>query len=328
MVFDVPAESGGALTILKQYYKKAIQDIDHEWIFVVSTPYLVETDNVKIINFPWVKKSWLHRLYFDFFIANKLVRKYQVDEILSLQNLIIPFVKTKQTIYLHQSLPFSNIRFGITENFKFWIYQNLIGKMIINSIKKADKVIVQTKWIMEAALEKTKTNKGKFIHEQPELNVMVKKMYDPSNNTENTFFYPASAAIYKNHEIIVKVCMKLKKNNIENYKVIFTLNGDENKYIKKIKKTVVENKLPIEFIGLIDIDSVYQYYSKSILLFPSYIETFGLPLLEAKKHNAPIITSETPFSHEILDDYDKVKFFNPFNVEELYNSIKIMLSYN
>ena len=50
MVFDVPAEYGGALTILNQYYNTAIKDKENEWIFVVSTPKLKETDNIKILN--------------------------------------------------------------------------------------------------------------------------------------------------------------------------------------------------------------------------------------------------------------------------------------
>jgi len=28
-----------------------------------------------------------------------------------------------------------------------------------------------------------------------------------------------------------------------------------------------------------------------------------------------------PFAHEILDDYDKVLFFDPFNSEELYEAM-------
>lgn len=322
MVFDVPAESGGALTILKQYYQRAVEDKENDWIFIVSTPYLRDTNNVKIKRYPWVKKSWIHRLYFDNFVANKLVKKYQVDEVLSLQNIVVPKIKIKQTIYLHQSLPFIEKRYSITENFKFWIYQNIIGRMIFNSIKKADKVIVQTNWIMKAAIEKTKINKEKFIHEQPELNITVKKTYNPSSNKQSNFFYPASAAIYKNHEIILKACMELKKRNIENYKVIFTLNGDENKHIKRIKKTVVEKNLPIEFIGLINMESVYDYYTKSILIFPSYIETFGLPMLEARIHKSPILASDCAFSHEILDEYDKVEFFDPFDNKDLFVKMK------
>jgi glycosyltransferase involved in cell wall biosynthesis len=88
---------------------------------------------------------------------------------------------------------------------------------------------------------------------------------------------------------------------------------------------VQEKNLPIAFIGKITLDEVYDYYSKSILIFPSYIETFGLPMLEAKMHGSPILASDCAFSHEILDGYDRAKFFNPFKVEELAYEIETTL---
>lgn len=321
MVFDVPAESGGALTILKQYYDIAVEDNRNEWIFVISTPNLSERKNVRVLKFPWIKKSWLHRLYFDIFVAHKLVKQYEVDEVLSLQNIIIPYTKVNQTLYLHQPLPFIKKKYRITENAKFWVYQNIISKMIYMSIKKADKVIVQTKWMMDAAIEKTRVKKDKFILEQPKLSNKVKQLYNPKDKFKKLFFYPASGFIYKNHEVIVNAAKILMQKGISNFRIIFTLDGNENNHIKKQKEVVDKNKLPIDYIGNIDIEKVYEYYSKAILIFPSYIETFGLPLLEAKMHHTPILASDCDFSHEILDDYDKVEFFDPFNCNVL--SIKM-----
>lgn len=318
MVFDVPAESGGALTILNQYYDAAIKDKENEWIFVVSTPELKETENVKVLNYPWIKKSWFHRLYFDNLVSNKIVDKYKVDEIFSLQNVVVPKVKVKQTLYLHQPLPFVEKRYGLTEDFKFWLYQNVISKMIFKSIREADKVIVQTKWIRDAAIKKANVKKEKFILKQPELNISVKKLYTPDENSKSLFFYPASGLIYKNHEVIVNACKLLKDKGITNYKVIFTLKGDENKHIKMLKQIVLDEKLPIDFIDSVGIETVYEYYSKSILIFPSYIETFGLPILEAKMHESPILASDCAFSHEILDEYKKADFFDPFDSDELF----------
>lgn len=317
MVFDVPAETGGALTILNQYYCSAIKDKENDWIFIVSTPNLEEADNVKVLNYPWIKKSWLHRLFFDYFIAKRIIENYKIDEVLSLQNTTIPRIKLKQTLYLHQPLPFIEKRYGLTENLKFWLYQNVISKMIFKSIRKADKVIVQTKWIRDAAIKMANEEKEKFILKQPELNISVNRLYTSDENSENLFFYPASGLIYKNHEVIVNACKKLKEKGIKNYKVLFTLKGDENKHIRMLKRIVVDERLPIDFIGSIDIEAVYDYYSKSILIFPSYIETFGLPLLEARKHESPILASNCAFSHEVLEGYDRVKFFNPFESREL-----------
>lgn len=326
MVFNVPAEEGGSLTILNQYYQAAVKDKNNEWIFVVSLPELAETDNVKVLKYPWIKKSWFHRLYFDKFIACKLVSKYKVDEVLSLQNIIIPNINVKQSLYVHQSLPFVEKRYGLFENFIFWVYQNIIGRMIIKSIKKADKVIVQTKWLMNVAAKKANIDTNKFIIEQPKMNITVKKYYESNNNPNNLFFYPASAYVYKNHEIILNTCKLLVDRGIDNFSIIFTLSGDENSHANKIKNIAVKDNLPIIFAGQMYIDSVYEYYSKSILIFPSYIETYGLPLLEAKIHNTPILASDCPFSHEILDDYNKVQFFDPHNENELLNLMLELLT--
>lgn len=322
MIFDVPAESGGALTILNQYYDAAIKDKKYEWIFVVSTPKLKEADNVRVLNYPWIKKSWFHRVYFDKFIAIKILDKYKVDKILSLQNVVVPKTKVKQTLYLHQSLPFVNKRYRINENFKFWLYQNVISKMVFKSILKADKVIVQTKWMRDAAVKKTNVSIDKFIIEQPKAVVNVKRYYQQNLINENLFFYPASSAEYKNHSIIIEASRILKKDKIKNYKVILTLNGSENNNIKKLYKIILKEDLPIDLIGSIDLETVYDYYSRSTLIFPSFIETLGLPLLEAKIHYSPILASDCAFSHEILDGYEKVQFFNPFNPLELAELLK------
>lgn len=325
MVFDVPAESGGALTILNQYYDAAIKDEENEWIFVVSTPDLKETKNVKVFNYPWIKKSWFHRLYFDKSIAHKLVEKNEVDEILSLQNVTIPKVKVKQTLYLHQPLPFVEKRYSVSENFKFWVYQNIISKMIFKSIKEADKVIVQTKWIMNSAIDKANVAKEKFVLKQPELNIEIKKNYAPDEREVRLFFYPASGLIYKNHEVIINACRLLKDRGVSNYKVVFTLKGDENKHISKLREIVLGENLPIEFLGSMSINNVYEYYSKAVLIFPSYIETFGLPMLEAKMHRSPILASDCAFSHEILEGYDKVHYFDPFDTLQLTTLMRMVL---
>lgn len=325
MVFDVPATSGGALTILNQYYEKAIKDKDNKWYFIVSTPNLEEKENIKVLRYPWVKRSWIHRFYFDKFIANKIVKQYEVDEVLSLQNVIIDKIKVKQTLYLHQPLPFVEKKFSLTENLKLWVYQNVISKMIFKSIKNADSVIVQTNWMKNACIKNVKCNCNKIKVIQPDFEINIKNTYNNMNDETNLFFYPASGLNYKNHKIIVEATKLLKEKNILNFKIIFTLKGNENNEVKNMYDIVKEFKLPIEFIGSITLDEVYNYYSKSILIFPSYIETFGLPLLEAKKHGCPILASDCEFSHEILDNYDKVSFFNPFDKKEVADLIKLMI---
>lgn len=329
MVFDVPADSGGALSILEEFYLKAINypDKNVEWIFVLGKPDFKETQKVKIVRYPWVKKSWWHRLFFDYFVAPRLVKKHKPDKILSLQNIVIlRSNKIKQILYVHQALPFVEYKFKLRKNKLYWVYQNIIGRMIIKSIKKADYVIVQTNWMKEACIDKARVDEDKILVKPPELNIEVKNHFEFKKENLRTFFYPAHGTFYKNHRIIVEACEKLKNQGISDYNVIFTLIGNENPHIVELYEKVLQKNLPINFIGKIDREKVFDYYTKSVLIFPSYIETFGLPLLEAKLHKSPILACDTPFAHEILDDYDKVLFFDPFNSEELYEAMSKILT--
>ncbi|MEH7526136.1 glycosyltransferase [Bacillus sp. JJ1503] len=155
----------------------------------------------------------------------------------------------------------------------------------------------------------------------PEINVQVKERFKDTKDSLSTFFYPASGVDFKNHKVIINACMDLKKAGVENYKFVITLNGNENDNIKKLFKIVKENNLPVNFIGSITREEVFDFYNKSVLVFPSYIESSPLPLTEAKLHNTPIIVSDCAFSHEILDGYAKVNYFDPFNSKQLADEL-------
>ena len=315
MVFDVPAEYGGALSILNQYYDDACADKENEWMFIISKPELSETENVKVIKLPWVKKSWLHRLWFDNVYASSLVRKYKPDKVLSLQNTMIKQSSCFQELYVHQALPFSEKRFTLKENKKLWIYQNVISKMIFRSIKKCDSVTVQTLWMKDAICGKTGINENKVSVVTPTVSIPEDVKYQ--GGEETLFFYPAGSGVYKNHEIIYKAVKELKASGYNNFKVYLTLNKP-GMFSEKYRD--VDDL--IEFCGYMEKSKVYELYQKSILLFPSYIETFGLPLLEARTIGCPVIASNCAFSKEIIDGYDKGCFFDPFDCLELADQMK------
>lgn len=327
MVFNVPAETVGALSILNEFYDEIkANNSDINWIFVLSKPELVETSNIKVLRFPWVKKSWIHRIFFDNFIAANLVEKYNVNTVISFQNVTIPHINVDQVLYVHNSLPFVDYKFTLKENRHLWIYQNVLSKKIFRSIKKASKVIVQTEWMKKECVVKTGINDEKIKIISPSINSKIEKEFIPNDSSLTTFFYPASEFIYKNHQVVIEACKILKNNGYSDYEVIFTLEGDENTHISNIYNEAKEFQLPIKFVGSLSRDKVFELYTTSILLFPSYIETFGLPMLEARMHNGIIIASDCPFSHEILDKYENVYFFNPFNVAELYDIFSGFLS--
>ena len=74
----------------------------------------------------------------------------------------------------------------------------------------------------------------------------------------------------------------------------------------------------IDFCGLLPLDEVYDYYQKSsCLIFPSKLETWGLPISEAKEFDLPMIVADLDYAHETVGIYDKVCFFDPDNAAML-----------
>lgn len=102
-------------------------------------------------------------------IAPQLVKKYKIDKIISYQNNIIPRTNVPQTLYMHNSIPFSDVKFKFLKEPKLWAYQNIISRLIFKSMKKADYIIVQSSWIKEASITKLKINKNKISVEPPEF---------------------------------------------------------------------------------------------------------------------------------------------------------------
>lgn len=138
LILDVAASgTTGVGSVLSDFYNQAIKyQGDIEFVFVLSTPELKGTKGISVLRFPWIKKSWFHRLYFDYLVAPKLVKKYDVDKIISLQNTPVLFTKVPQVALVDKAIAFFDYPVSIKDEPKLWIHQNIIGRRLIKSLKK------------------------------------------------------------------------------------------------------------------------------------------------------------------------------------------------
>ncbi len=316
LVYDVAADSGGAATVLQSFYEEFKKDTENEYIFVLSVYELPETENIKVLNFPEVKKSMLHRLYFDHFVAHKLVKKYKADRVLSLQNIELPHTNVPQTVYEHNALPFSEYKFKPWEAFRPWYSQQILGRMMKKSIRRAEKVLVQTNWMKEEIIRQCGIPADRVEVKFPPVK-MLKTHPWKMDETCPTFFYPAGPPAYKNHRTFLKACELLKEQGMEDYRVIWTVTGEENEGMKKLKAEAEEKQLPIEFIGPVPRTQLFEQYASSVLVFPSYIETIGLPLLEARSVGTPILSADCLYARDGVGDYERAEFYPPMDAEKL-----------
>lgn len=124
------------------------------------------------------------------------------------------------------------------------------------------------------------------------------------------FIYPAVPVAYKQHATIVKAVKIIKKKDMDlasKLRIYFTIKESDMPLLSKmIKKLDLTEQFIFE--GVMPHEKLLEYYKSSKgLLFPSSIESLGLPLLEAARFGLPIIASDLDYVKEVLDGYEGVR---------------------
>ena len=326
VVVDVAFTSGGAEKILLQYYENSKRQIEDEWIYITSNIALEQTANISNLRYPKAASSHLYRIFFDYIFCPLLIWRLKPDRIVSLQNVEIPWIKTPQSVYLHMALPFAPVYLSYRQDKRLWFYQNFYKYRILRMLRRTDEIVVQTGWMKEGCIALANISPEKIVIKQP--NVMLDENISYIGGNKPLFVYPANGHFHKNHRVILEAAKFLAKRGIYEYEIAFTLTGNETKNISSIAQVVKRENLPIRFIGTVAYHELQKYYCSRILVFPSYIESFGLPLLEARLAGAPVVAADTPFAQEILDGYLKATFFSYDHGYDLADIIqKIIISY-
>jgi glycosyltransferase involved in cell wall biosynthesis len=123
--------------------------------------------------------------------------------------------------------------------------------------------------------------------------------------------YVSTCSAHKNHRTVVDTFGQYH-DQLEDVVCFFTIDGDENDLAVSIMKDIRASGLNGQLvpIGHLPPEQVVSCYQKAdALLFPSLLETAGLPLVEAMCHGLPIIASDRDFAHEICGD--AARYFDP-----------------
>lgn len=129
---------------------------------------------------------------------------------------------------------------------------------------------------------------------------------------------------YKNIPRLIQA-FKLISNEFPDIDLMVVGRGD---YLVKLKNLVagygLENR--VIFTGHLPDEVMIPLFKNALfLVFPSLIEGFGAPLIEAMALRCPILSSKIPVIEEICGDaYEKV---NPYSVEDIARGMRKFLSF-
>ena len=321
---------GGPLTI----YKDCLRCVEkyflenYEIVALVHNRELFsEFDSrIKFIEFMDSKKSYLKRFYYEYFYFKRLSKKLKPYLWFSLHDMTPNVVTDKRAVYCHNPIIFYDMkRKDMINEFKMFMFSRFYKYIYKINIKKNNFVVVQQDWIRKRFKKIFKIKNVVVAHP----NVVIDDSNNNFKNTKivkNSFLYPSFPRIFKNFEVICKAVEILENKNIENFKVYLTIDGNENIYSKEIVEKYGRLKC-IEFIGLQTRENLMKYYSKiETVIFPSKLETWGLPISEAKAFGKNIILADLEYAHETLGTYEKVMFFGPDDAEKLAEKMEMLIN--
>jgi glycosyltransferase involved in cell wall biosynthesis len=124
---------------------------------------------------------------------------------------------------------------------------------------------------------------------------------------------------YKNYVRLIEAYTQLAKSRPETPDLVIVGDDQDPVYQRQMlaaRDAAGDVAESIHLVGAVAYEQVKEYYrNASLFVFPSYLETFGHPLLEAMGCDVPVVAADIPVFREIAGD--AALYADPFKVESL-----------
>lgn len=321
VISAINIRAGGPLTILKECLRElSNSNINSEYhvVALVHSKQDCLYNNITYYEFP-KSSNRFYTYYMEFLGLKKLSKILKPVLWLSLSDKTPNVESRAQAVYLHNPTPFFRIKINDFIYSPFLLLYVLFYKKICGiNIHKNNYLIVQQEWLRTAFAS---------MYNFEKINCIVFPPYKKENNPSQlehdvpsasvTFLFASLPRGFKNFEVICEANKILLSRGLKDFKIYLTLRGNESRYARDIVKRYgsMEN---ISFIGVVPLEMLKTYYAKcDCLIFPSRLETWGLPISEFSAYNKPMLLADLPYAHNTAAGSNKVAFFDPYDPLEL-----------
>jgi glycosyltransferase involved in cell wall biosynthesis len=263
------------------------------------------------------------RLYIEFWLLLNVSRD---DAVLCFGNFPPLFrLRGKVVVYLQNRflidrLP--DVKFSYRFRFKVLAQKIYLRQLIGN----ANEFIVQTKSMASLLykLMNAKTNRPVRLLPFISNNMLRSTGIESARCLRSIdFIYPASGDAHKNHKNLIDAWVLLAGDG---YFPSLLLTIDHKSYPALSRYVTDQSRkygLKVKNVGFQGAEDLKILYAKSrALIFPSLLESFGLPLLEAKSFMLPVLASELDYVRDVvIPDFT----FDPLSPVSISRAVKRFL---
>lgn len=307
--------NGGGETILDILITDIINK-NQDYFFLLDIRLLEKYSFIEKSKIKFIKPSILDR--HKFYKCNK----NKFSSVFTLSN-IPPTIRLDCNVYtyFHNANYFNN-DISLFKSFNIILF---FKKYFIKFFKNnTDKWIVQSNYIKQSLSLFLQINNNILIY--PIFNEISTTQFQNYNNRNYNefkdkivFFYVSDGNKHKNHIRLIEAFQKHNKN-FPNDRLKLTISSKFKKLTTKINSLKISGT-NIDNIGIVSKEILEkEYLNSDIFIYPSLNESFGLGLVEAISYGLPIISSDLPYVHEIIEPSYT---FNPTSIKDIFDKLSI-----
>ncbi len=298
---------------------------EDEFYFIFDRPYSDEfifADNViPIVVGPPARHPILFYLWFEFSIP-RVLKKIKPDIFVSPDAYLSLSSDVDDLIVIH------DLNFEHFPEHLPWLVRKYYRYFTPRFAKKAKRIATVSQFSKNDIVEQYGINSNKIdvLYNgsnnlfKPISNSDKKRSRDKYSDGYEYFVFVGAFNPRKNLQNIFSAFDKFKKENDNDIK--FVVVGEKMYWSEEIKNSFDKmiHKKDVVFTGRLESDELSKVVGSAIaLVYASFFEGFGIPIIEAFAAEVPVITSNVTSMPEIAGD--AALFVDPNNIDEICNAM-------
>jgi glycosyltransferase involved in cell wall biosynthesis len=332
LIHAAAAKIGGAGTYIRILARELAQNRQHDYIFIVPeaqagairglAPHISVLAN---------NLAGLRRLWFDQIELPRIIRREQIDVLFSTANFSTFSVSCRQLLLMRNSLYFSDIyRERILPDKSFSTrFSEFLRRLLARRSALAADVVLTPSQSMLSELRHLPLRAAKVAHYGVDRQRFYPRFRPYAPESKARLLFTSLYSEHKNLGTLFRALLRLHASGRKSFLITTADPAWENisNPIRHQDRSLADQ---LKSLGLLELPGVLAaaeldrlYARADLFVYPSVVESFGHPLLEAMASGLPVIASDIPVNRELCGD--AAMYFAPFDDEDCARQIGLVM---